>query len=142
MATPAEKKKKTSKATAVKKTVRKAVPKKKQPTAKEKALKAERDQVQSALIEALKAKGADTALYRDQIEKYIDLWDMYALLAEDVRVNGLRYPTESPSGATVIKDNPSVKNLAGVNKQMLMQLKMLDLLDFKSMALPEEEEEL
>lgn len=109
---------------------------------KETALQRKRREIKNALITALKEKGAESAFYMDQIDKYMDLWDMYLLLAKDVKENGLRYPTVSPSGAEVIKDNPSVKNLPAYNKQMIMQLKMMDLLDFKSMAIPDVEDEL
>ena len=109
---------------------------------KETPIQKQRREVKTSLTEALKAKGADAALYLDQIEKYMDLWDMYMLLAKDVKENGLRYPTVSPSGTEIIKDNPSVKNLPAYNKQMLMQLKMMDLLDFEKMAIPEVDDEL
>lgn len=109
---------------------------------KETPIQKQRREVKDSLTDALKAKGADTALYLDQIEKYMDLWDMYMLLAKDVKENGLRYPTVSPSGTEIIKDNPSVKNLPAYNKQMLMQLKMMDLLDFEKMAIPEVNDEL
>jgi hypothetical protein len=105
-------------------------------------LEKQRKEIRDALINALKQKGADTAFFLDQVDKYMDLWDMYVLLAKDVKENGLRYPTISPSGAEIIKDNPSVKNLPAYNKQMIMQLKMMDLLDFRNMAIPEDIDEL
>lgn len=136
-----EKGKKEEKSAAVDRPKVKSVRKK---TAKprETALQRKRREIKNALNAALMEKGADSAFYKDQIDKYMDLWDMYLLLAKDVKENGLRYPTVSPSGAEIIKDNPSVKNLPAYNKQMIMQLKMMGLLDFKNMAIPDVDDEL
>lgn len=136
-----EKKKKTEKEDPAKSPPKKSARKKAAKPKESKTAKTRRE-IKTAMIDALKKKGADTALYMDQIEKYMDLWDMYILLAEDVKTNGLRFATTTPSGQTIIKENPSVKNLPAVNKQMIMQLKMMDLLDFEAMAIPEVSDEL
>lgn len=135
-----EKAKKPAKATAAKSAEKKKTAKK---TAAEKAkLTKQRNAIKASMIEELKRRGADAALYLDQINKYMDLWDMYLLLAEDVKTKGLRYEAMTPSGQIIVKENPSVKNLPACNKQMIMQLKMMDLLNFSAAAVPTVDDEL
>ena len=85
-----------------------------------------RKRIRKSLIQQLTAKGADIDLYYDQIEDYMSLWDLKEQLKEDIEENGLRLMYQAANGSDVEKDNPSVKQLPGVNKQMLMILKQLD----------------
>ena len=76
-----------------------------------------RKNVRKSLIEQLKRRGADIALFEDQIEDYMAMWDLKEALIDDIRETGLR----TGDG----KDNTSAKQLPIVNRQMLAQLKML-----------------
>lgn len=85
-----------------------------------------RKRIQKSLQEQLEAKGADIDLFYDQINDYMALWDLKEQLIEDIRENGLRLMYQAANGSDVEKDNPSVKQLPGVNKQMLAILKQLE----------------
>ena len=76
-----------------------------------------RKEVRKSLIDQLKNKGAEIALFSDQVEDYMQLWDLKEMLIEDIRETGLR----TPDG----KDNTSPKQLPIVNRQMLALLKTL-----------------
>lgn len=74
----------------------------------------------------LSARGADIDLFNDQIQDYMTMWDLKEKLKDDIEENGLRLKYLTASGK-VEKDNPSVKQLPLINKQMLMLLKQLDI---------------
>ena len=76
-----------------------------------------RKNVRKSLIEQLKRRGSDIALFEDQIEDYMAQWDLKEALIEDIKDTGLR----TMDG----KDNSSVKMLPIVNRQMLAILKAL-----------------
>lgn len=76
-----------------------------------------RKEVKKSLIEQLRNKGADIALFTDQIEDYMAMWDLKEQLKDDIRDTGLR----TRDG----KDNASPKQLPIVNRQMLALLKIL-----------------
>ncbi len=82
--------------------------------------------VRKSLEEQLAAKGADVDLYLDQINDYMDLWDLKESLINDIKENGLRMMYEGTTGK-VEKDNPSPRQLPIVNRQMLAILKQLDI---------------
>ena len=76
-----------------------------------------RKNVRKALMEQLKRRGADIALFEDQVEDYMSMWDLKEALIEDIHETGLR----TADG----KDNASPKQLPIVNRQMLALLKTL-----------------
>lgn len=76
-----------------------------------------RKNVRKTLLEQLKRRGADIALFEDQVEDYMAMWDLKEALIEDIRETGLR----TVDG----KDNASPKQLPIVNRQMLALLKTL-----------------
>lgn len=82
-----------------------------------KSRKTRRKEIRKSLIEQLENKGADIALFADQVEDYMQLWDLKEMLIEDIRETGLR----TGDG----KDNTSPKQLPIVNRQMLALLKVL-----------------
>lgn len=86
-----------------------------------------RKRIRKSLEEQLRAKGADIELFKDQISDYMSLWDLKEQLKEDIQENGLRLMYRAANGNKVEKDNPSVKQLPGVNKQMLVLLRQLDI---------------
>lgn len=75
----------------------------------------------------LAAKGADIELFNDQINDYMSMWDLKETLKDDIQKNGLRLNYTTSNGGKAEKDNPSVKQLPMVNKQMLMLLKQMDI---------------
>ena len=86
-----------------------------------------RKEIQNSLKKQLQAKGADIDLFNDQIQDYMMLWDLKEKLKDDIIENGLRLNYSTANGGKVEKDNPSVKQLPMINKQMLMLLKQLDI---------------
>ncbi len=86
-----------------------------------------RKRVKKSLIEQLEAKGADVEVFLDQINDYMTMWDLKESLKDDIKENGLRMYYRASNGGNTEKDNPSVKQLPVVNKQMLMLLKQMDI---------------
>lgn len=86
-----------------------------------------RKRVKRSLTEQLKAKGADVDIFMDQINDYMAMWDLKENLKDDIAENGLRMLYITANGGKAEKDNPSVKQLPAVNKQMLMLLKQMDI---------------
>lgn len=84
-----------------------------------------RKRVKKSLEEQLEAKGADVELFKDQINDYMTMWDLKERLKEDIERNGIRLEYLAASGGKVEKDNPSVKQIPALNKQMLMLLNQL-----------------
>ena len=82
-----------------------------------KSRKTRRKEIRKSLIEQLENKGADIALFADQVEDYMQLWELKEMLIEDIRETGLRISDG--------KDNTSPKQLPIVNRQMLALLKVL-----------------
>lgn len=82
-----------------------------------KSKKTRRKEIKKSLIEQLRSRGSDIALFADQVDDYMQLWDLKEMLIEDIRETGLR--TEDG------KDNTSPKQLPIVNRQMLSLLKTL-----------------
>ena len=86
-----------------------------------------RARVKTSLIEQLRAKGADIDIFTDQINDYMTMWDLKESLKADIEKNGLRMMYSTANGGRAEKDNPSVKQLPAVNKQMLMLLKQMEI---------------
>lgn len=86
-----------------------------------------RSRVKKSLEEQLKAKGADIELFKDQINDYMTMWDLKENLRDDIEENGLRLMYKTANGGMAEKDNPSVKQIPLINKQMLMLLKQLEI---------------
>ena len=86
-----------------------------------------RKRVKDSLIEQLKSKGADVDIFTDQINDYMAMWDLKESLKADIEKNGLRMMYKTANGGKAEKDNPSVKQLPAVNKQMLMLLKQMEI---------------
>lgn len=55
------------------------------------------------------------------------MWDLKESLKDDIAENGLRLLYKTANGGKAEKDNPSVKQLPLINKQMLMLLKQLEI---------------
>lgn len=63
----------------------------------------------------------------DQIKDYMTMWDLKEQLKDDIAENGLRLMYRTANGGVAEKDNPSVKQIPLINKQMLMLLKQLEI---------------
>lgn len=86
-----------------------------------------RKRVKKSLTEQLESKGADVDIFIDQLNDYMAMWDLKEELKDDILKHGLRMMYKTANGGEVEKDNPSVKQLPAVNKQMLMLLKQMDI---------------
>ena len=83
--------------------------------------------VVKSLLAQLRSKGKVYAHYEDLISDYMSLWDTKKALIRDIKSRGIVFKTSSASGYVIEKNNPSVKELVLVNKQMLQLLKELKL---------------
>ena len=79
-----------------------------------------RKEIRDNLLSQLKLKGADLTLYEDMVDDYMRLWDLKELLIEDIAEHGL-----TKMYGSVMKENPSPKQLPIVNRQMLALLQQL-----------------
>lgn len=83
--------------------------------------------VKTSMISQLKAKGADTPAFLDMVEGYMKLWEIKEKLAKDIDDRGVVYKDVSSVGVEMLKNNPSVKEIVGVNRQMLSILDRLNI---------------
>lgn len=90
--------------------------------------------VRESLIEQLKEKGADVACFSDLIEDYMKLWNIKNKLVTDINKRGVVYEDVSSVGITMKKNNPSVKEIVNVNRQMLSILEKLGISTEKCVA--------
>jgi hypothetical protein len=84
-------------------------------------------EVSASLLEQLRSRGADVAFFRAVVEHYMELWVLSKRLETDIRDNGIAWEEVSGSGAAVRKNNPSIKDLATISRQMSAILKDLNL---------------
>lgn len=86
-----------------------------------------RKSIKKSLQEQLASKGASLDHYKDLISDYMDFWDTKNMLMVDIKERGIMYQDNSSAGKIMWKNNPSVKEMVMVNKQMLSILKELKL---------------
>lgn len=86
-----------------------------------------RGEVQESLMQQLAQKGAAFSCYEDLIFDYMTLWDTKKKLATDIKKRGVVYEDYSSVGVKMMKNNPSVKEIVMVNRQMMAILKELGL---------------
>jgi len=86
-----------------------------------------RKAIRQSLLDQLKAKGAELDHFVDLVEDYMSLWDVKNKLIKDIENRGVMYKDFSSVGIEMQKNNPSVKELVGINRQMLAILKELDI---------------
>ncbi|MEG1426813.1 MAG: P27 family phage terminase small subunit, partial [Oscillospiraceae bacterium] len=77
------------------------------------------------MIRQLRVMGVNTGCYADLVNDYMTLWDIKNKLAKDVKVRGVTYEDVSSVGVKMQKSNPSVKEIVGVNRQMLSLIEKL-----------------
>lgn len=83
--------------------------------------------VEASLLEQLKQKGANIPFFEDLVGDYMELWNVKSKLQKDIRTRGVVYKDVSSVGVEMTKNNPSTKELAMVNRQMLSILEKLGL---------------
>jgi uncharacterized protein YbaP (TraB family) len=86
-----------------------------------------RKDILESLQEQLAMKGASLDHYVDLLNDYMTLWDTKNALSTDIKKRGVVYKDVSSVGVEMWKNNPSVKELVMVNRQMLTILKELKL---------------
>lgn len=86
-----------------------------------------RKDILESLGEQLALKGAALSHYSDLLNDYMELWDTKNALTKDIKKRGVVYKDVSAAGHEMWKNNPSVKELVLVNRQMLSILKELKL---------------
>lgn len=86
-----------------------------------------RESIKISLLEQLAMMAANREHFSDLITDYMGLWDVKNALFEDIKTRGVTYKDLSSVGIPMQKNNPSVKELVTVNKQMLSVLKELGL---------------
>lgn len=83
--------------------------------------------VRKSLMDQLTTKSADVEHYVDMIDDYMNFWDTKNALSDDIKKRGVMYKDKSSVGVEMQKNNPSVKELVMVNRQMLSILKEMGL---------------
>lgn len=89
--------------------------------------KKSRGGIRESLMEQLAMKGATIDCFEDMVDDYMGLWDIKNKLLADINKRGVAYEDRNSTGFQVTKNNPSVKELVLVNRQMLSILKELNL---------------
>lgn len=93
----------------------------------------------NSLKEQLKSRGADIPCFIDLIDDYGRLWTIKNKLITDINKRGVVYDDVSSVGVPMKKNNPSTKELLGVNRQMLSILEKLGL-ETKNVSSDEDDE--
>jgi len=83
--------------------------------------------VQKDLLKQLEMKKSNSNYFIDLVNDYMQFWDIKTDLFKDVKKRGVMFTDVSSTGIPMQKNNPSVKEIVGVNKQMLVLLEKLDL---------------
>lgn len=84
-----------------------------------------RASVRRALLAQLEAMGANQDHFVDLVKDYISLYDVKNKLIKDIKERGVMYTDLSSVGVEMQKNNPSVRELVNVNRQMLALLREL-----------------
>lgn len=93
----------------------------------------------NSLKDQLKLRGADIPCFIDLVEDYGKLWNIKNKLITDINTRGVVYDDLSSVGVPMKKNNPSTKELLGVNRQMLSILEKLGL-ETKNVSSNEDDE--
>ncbi len=89
---------------------------------------ASKSNIKKELIKQLSLKRANIDPFLSLVDDYLDLWSIKNELIKDIKSNGsVLKDLDSTGHGCRGKNNPSVKELVGVNKQMLSILKELGL---------------
>lgn len=83
--------------------------------------------VHDSLLQQLTIMGADVGFFVDMLDDYMALWEIKGKLEEDIQNRGVVYTDKSSVGVQMQKNNPSVKEIVMINKQMLSILREMGL---------------
>jgi len=86
-----------------------------------------RKSIETSLKKQLDEKGATVDHFTDMINDYLSFWDVKNKQIADIHERGVTFRDLSSTGVPMQKNNPTVKELVMVNKQMLSILKELGL---------------
>lgn len=86
-----------------------------------------RGRIRKSLLRQLKLKNADTPYFRDQVEKYMGMWDVCDAMKKDIDKNGIQINVTLSTGVETLKTNEFVKMVPAYEKQMMATLNYLDL---------------
>lgn len=86
-----------------------------------------KSQIKTSLLGQLTALGADVEHFQSLVNDYCELWEIKEALAADIKTRGVVYKDVSSTGVQMMKNNPSIKEIVGVDRQMLAILKELGL---------------
>ena len=84
-----------------------------------------RASIRRSLLAQLEAMGADQDHFVDLVRDYMSLYDVKNKLVKDIKERGVMYTDLSSVGVEMQKNNPSVRELVNVNRQMLALLREL-----------------
>lgn len=94
-----------------------------------------RKEIESSLLSQLQKKGADEAHFLDLVKDYMAMFEIKEKLEKDIKKRGISYTEPSASkGIEISKQNPSVKDLIMVNRQMLAILDRLQITTEKTIG--------
>jgi phage terminase small subunit len=85
----------------------------------------DRTSIRDSLVMQLQVINANLDHFVDLIDDYMSLWDVKQALLKDIKKRGVTYKDVSAAGHEMMKNNPSVKELVGISRQMLAILKDL-----------------
>ena len=83
--------------------------------------------IRESLVMQLQSRGADVECFIDLIEDYMSFWEIEKKLKADIDERGVVYDDFSSVGVKMQKNNPSIKEIVSVNRQMLTILEKLKL---------------
>ena len=86
-----------------------------------------RKAVKTSLLNQLEGKGTDIPALNNLVEDYMSFWDKKEELNDDLQKRGTVITEFNFKNEPVLKENPSLKSMIMVNKQMLAILKELRL---------------
>lgn len=86
-----------------------------------------RKAVETSLLNQLEGKGTDIPALENLVEDYMSFWDKKEELNDDLQKRGTVITEYNFKGEPYQKENPSLKSMIMVNKQMLAILKELRL---------------
>lgn len=84
-----------------------------------------RASIRRSLLSQLEAMGADQDHFVDLVKDYLSLYDVKNRLIKDIKERGVMYTDLSSVGVEMQKNNPSVRELVNVNRQMLALIREL-----------------
>lgn len=87
--------------------------------------KINKTKVRESLLEQLRFKGADKAVFISLVDDYMRLWTTKEMLLKDIKTRGIFFNDFSAQGKPMKKQNPSTKEVVAVSKQMLTILDQL-----------------